>query len=138
MTERLVTPDVVALVLVWLAEQLPTIPDQSPVPVIRVVPNPRPARFVTVRLLGGTGRDDPPVTDRVAVTVEAWADTVEAAHDLAQNARAVIHTVRGAALAGTQIYRVIDHAAPIELPDPVSDQARVTFTVELTVRTRRT
>ena len=72
MAELLVAPDVVALVCVWLRTQLPTIPDQTAVPVHRAVPSPRPASFVTVRLLGGAGRDPAlPVTDRASVAVEA-------------------------------------------------------------------
>ena len=138
MAELLVAPDTVALLIAWLTAELPEIPDQSAVPVRRAVPNPRPPAFVTVRLLGGGGRDPAlPVTDRVMVAVEAWATSVAVAHDLAQNARAVVHAAQGAVLGGIQIYRVVEAGGPVELPDPVSAQPRVTFTVEVAVRIRR-
>lgn len=136
--ERLVAPDVVDLAVAWLRAQLPTIPDQAPVPVHRQVPDPRPATFVTVRLLGGPGRDPAvPVVDRTQIAVEAWAPSAAAAHDLAQNARAVIHAAQGVVLGGVQVYRVDEAGGPVDLPDPLSDQARFTFTAELTVRIRR-
>ena len=138
MAELLVAPDVVALVCVWLRTQLPTIPDQTAVPVHRAVPSPRPASFVTVRLLGGAGRDPAlPVTDRASVAVEAWAGNVAAAHDLAQNARACLHAAQGAVHGGIQVYRVVEAGGPVDLPDPLSTQSRVTFTAELLVRIRR-
>ena len=138
MAELLVAPDVVELVCAVLRSRLPDIPDQAVVPVVRAVPNPRPPRFVTVRQLGGAGRDVAlPVVDRVSVAVEAWADQVAAAHDLAQTARAVVHAAQGTVHGGIQVYRVVEAGAPVELPDPLSDQPRVTFTAELTVRIRR-
>lgn len=138
MAEVLVSPDVVALVIAWLKTELPLIPDQSAVSVTRAVPSPRPPQFLTVELIGGVGRQPGvPVVDRVAVTVEAWAQRVDQAHDLAQNARAVVHAARGVVLAGVQVYRVTEQGAPVELPDPLSDQPRVTFSVEMHVRIRR-
>ena len=138
MAELLVAPDVVDLMIAWLTAELPNVPDQTAVPIRRAVPNPRPVAFVTVRLIGGAGRDPSlPVTDRAQVAVEAWAGNVAAAHDLAQNARAVVHTAQGATLGGIQIYRVVEAGGPVELPDPTSAQPRVTFTVELLVRIRR-
>jgi hypothetical protein len=136
--ELLVAPDVVDLMIAWLKAELPNVPDQSTVPIHRAVPSPRPATFITVRLLGGAGRDSAlPVVDRATVAIEAWAAQVVAAHDLAQNARAVAHQAQGAVLAGIQVYRVVEAGGPVELPDPLSSQARVTFSVELTVRIRR-
>lgn len=138
MAELLVAPDTVALLIAWLNAELPNVPDQSAVPVRRAVPSPRPPGFVTVRLLGGTGRDPAlPVTDRVLIAVEAWAPNVAAAHDLAQNARAVVHAAQGVVHGGVQVYQVLEAGGPVELPDPVSAQPRVTFTVEVAVRIRR-
>lgn len=137
MAELLVAPDVVDLICSWLRTELPNVPNQSAVPVHRAVPNPRPVAFVTVRLLGGAGRDPAlPVVDRARVAVESWAGNVAAAHDLAQNARAVVHAAQGAVLGSIQIYRVVEAGGPAELPDPISAQPRVTFTVELSVRIR--
>lgn len=138
MAELLVAPDVVDLVCVWLRAELPNVPDQAAVPVHRAVPSPRPVSFITVRLLGGTGRDSAlPVVDRASVAVEAWAGNVAAAHDLAQNARAVVHAAQGVVHGGIQVYQVVEAGGPVDLPDPLSTQSRVTFTVELTVRIRR-
>jgi hypothetical protein len=137
MGELLVAPDVVDLVCVWLRAELPDVPNQVVVPVHRAIPSPRPVAFVTVRLLGGGGRDSVLPLDRVTVAVEAWAGNVAAAHDLAQNARAVVHAAQGVVHAGVQVYRVEEGGGPVELPDPLSNQSRVTFTVELLVRIRR-
>lgn len=138
MAELLIAPDVVDLVIAWLKAELPNVPDQAVVPIHRAIPNPRPSMFVTVRLLGGGGRDAAlPIVDRVSVAVEAWAVKVVDAHDLAQNARGVVHMAQGAVLGGLQVYRVTEAGGPVELPDLLSAQARVTFTVELLVRLRR-
>jgi hypothetical protein len=137
MAELLVAPDAVDLICVWLRTELPNLPDQNAVPVTRGVETPRPPEFITVRLLGGAGRDPAlPVVDRAIVAVEAWAGTVAAAHDLAQNARAVVHAAQGVVHRGIQVYRVVEAGGPVELPDPISAQPRVTFTVELWVRIR--
>lgn len=138
MAELLVAPDAAALMIAWLSAELPNVPNETVVPISRAVPDPRPARFVTVRLLGGAGRDGAlPVVDRPQLAIEAWAGTVAQAHDLAQNARAVVHAARGVVHAGIQVYRVDELGAPVELPDPLSAQPRVTFSVQLTVRIRR-
>lgn len=138
MSEILVAPDAAALMIAWLTQQLPTIPQQSAVGVHRAVPDQRPTSFVTVRLLPGAGRDDAnPVVDRPALAIEAWGPSAAAAHDLAQNARAVAHAAKGVVHGGVQVYRVDDVSAPADLPDPLSDQPRCTFTVQLTVRIRR-
>lgn len=138
MAETLTTPDVVDLVRSLLEARLPSMPAAWAVGVHRAVPAPRPPRFVTVRLTGGAGRTAAnPVTDQAQVTVEAWGDKPEGAHDLAQDARAAVHAAQGTVLGDIQVYRVQDGGPPVDLPDPLSDQHRCTFTVSLTVRTRR-
>lgn len=138
MAELLVSPDVVALCIAHVKSVLPTIPNQSAVPVHRSVPDPRPAAFVTCRLAGGEGRSSAlPVVDIVQVNFEAWGATVAAAHDLAQNARAAILSAKGAALSGVQVYNVEDFGPPVELPDPLSGRPRFVFSVQLSVRIRR-
>lgn len=137
MTELLVAPDAASLMIAWLSAQLPNLPNQSAVPIHRAVPNPRPPAHITVRLLGGAGRNEAlPVVDRPQLAIEAWAATVPQAHDLAQNARAVAHAARGVVHGGIQVYRVDELGAPVDLPDPVSEQSRVTFSVQLMVRIR--
>lgn len=101
-------------------------------PVTGKVPNPRPATFVTVRRTGGTRQNL--VADNATVVVEAYAASDTAALDLAQLARRALHSARGSVVAGTTIYRIEELSGPAELPDPLSDQPRVTQT--FTVATR--
>ena len=139
MAEILVSPDATALAIGWLTATLPTIPEQAAVPVHRAVPNPRPPTFVTVRLGGGTGTSPTlPVVDVVQLNFEAWAPTVAAAHDLAANARAAMLSAKGAVVAGSQVYGAEDFGPPVELPDPLSNLPRFVFSIQLSVRIRRT
>ena len=102
-------------------------------PVVTHVPTPRPAGgFVRLRRTGGTAADR--VTDQVQLSVECWEDNEADAMALAQEVRAQLHQLQGQALAGTAIYRVAEGAGPARLPDPVSDQERVTFTLLIGVR----
>lgn len=103
-----------------------------PVPVRSKVPNPRPDSFVTIRRTGGPRKDL--VTDNAQITVEAWAETEEEAHDLAQVARAHIGAASGSVVAGVAIYRVTEQAGPGILPDPVSDQPRYSQTFNIALR----
>jgi hypothetical protein len=138
MAEVLVSPDAVALYIAWLTAELPEIPEQSSVGVYRAIPSPRPTAFVTVRLSGGTGRDDAlPVVDRPLLEFQCWAATPAAAHDLAQNARAVVLASKGVVLGSTQVYRVEDAGPPVDEPDPLSDQPRFTFRAQPHLRIRR-
>ena len=144
MAEILVAPDAAALMIAWLASELPTIPDQTAVGVYRDVPDPRPDAFVVVHQDGGIGRDGSNVPlDRPQLTIDAYATTAAKASDLAQNARAVAHAARGVVHSGVQVYRVEDGGAPVDLPDPVAPKgtpgyrARFRFIVQLTVRIRR-
>lgn len=102
------------------------------VPVRSKVPSPRPDSFVTVRRTGGVRKDV--VTDNAQVTIEAWGPTEEAAHDLAQIARAHIGAAPGSVVDGVAIYRVTEQAAPGVLPDPLSDQPRYSQTFNIAVR----
>ena len=72
-------------------------------------------------------------TERAQVTVEAWAASEQAAHDLSQTVRAVLHAARGD-IEGVRIYRVEEVAGPGYLPDPLSDQPRYSFTALITAR----
>jgi hypothetical protein len=97
-------------------------------PCVPRVPNPRPSIFLVVRRVGGPRRNL--VTDEPMVAVEAWADSDENAHDLIQQARAVLHAAIGTA----GIYRVTEISGPGNLPDPVSDQPRYTQTFQVALR----
>lgn len=137
MSEALTAPDVIELVIALFESSLPVPSGSLPIPVTRAVPNPRPARHVTVRQSPGAGRPrGNPTVERTMVIVEAWGDRHEWASDTARDAHALIHSARGVVLGATQIYGVDDVSAPGDLPDPLSGQPRVTFTVQLTVRIR--
>jgi hypothetical protein len=103
------------------------------VPVSVTVPNPRPPEFVTVQRKGGLKRDL--VTDSASLAFECWAMTGASAASLAALVRAIVHSWRGTTLiGGTIVYHISEFAGPAYLPDPVSKQARYTFTAALDVR----
>lgn len=96
------------------------------------VPNPRPARFVTLRRGGGVRANL--VVDRPTILVEAWGPDDDAAYDLAQLVRASLFAVAGTTQGGVRFYRVGEFGGPANLPDPDSDQARFVFTLTFGVR----
>jgi hypothetical protein len=95
-------------------------------------PNPRPAEFVKVILVGGVRRDQ--VTDVPTLAVEAWAGSRTRAAALAQEVRAVIASLEGATFPGYTVQDVDEYAGPGDLPDPLSDQSRYTATYAVTIR----
>jgi hypothetical protein len=102
-------------------------------PVRSQVPNPRPAAFVLVRRVGGVRRNL--VVDEATISVEAWAATEQAAHDLAQSARAAIHAAQGTVVSGAgTLYRSDEIGGPAWDPDDESDQARYSFSVSVAFR----
>lgn len=102
------------------------------VPVRGKVPNPRPASFVTVRRTGGVKQNV--VMDEATLAVECWAATDEAAHDLAQIARAALHAARGTVVGSVTLGRVSEVSGPGLLPDPLSDHSRYTQTFAVAAR----
>lgn len=130
MAETIVFPDVTAAMTTLLRSRLAAL--GSSVPVGTRVPNPRPAAFVLVRRVGGATRNL--VVDEATLVVEAWAANESASHDLAQLARAVVHSALGTTTTAGTIYRTDEFAGPASLPDPDSDQARHTFTVSVAAR----
>lgn len=117
MIEPIVFPDAVEVVCDHLRTEL------DPTPVVSRVPTTRPAAFVRVMRVGGVRRNL--VTDEATLTVEAWAASEQAAHDLAQLARAHIYAMPG----DGDVYRVTEFSGPALLPDPLSDQPRYSLTV---------
>lgn len=113
-------PDAVEVIIGHLADVLDD-------PVEPRVPNPRPDRFLTVQRVGGARRTI--VTDAPLLAFEAWAQSDQDAHDLAQLARAHVH-----ALVGTAVYLVEEAGGPALLPDPESHQSRYVFTVAVHLR----
>ena len=102
------------------------------------VPSERPARFIRTTRTGGFRRDV--ITDVARITFECWGGTAtEAEHD-AQTVRDLYFRSRGTVLSNTEarftIHRVEEIAAPADNPDPDSDAARYTLTLEVHLRGR--
>lgn len=106
--------------------------DLLDVPVSGSVPQDRPDTFVTVRRVGGPRLNL--VADDATLTVEAWAESDTEANTLAEQASAAIRSLRGSSLDGVAVYRITEPSGPVELPDPVSEQHRSTFTVTVALR----
>lgn len=124
--------DVTVLVVDWLRAQLVAEGGYVAPHVGTLVPAARPSLFVTVSRTGGPLRDH--VVDDAQVTVDSWGPTDEAAQDLAQWCRALMHAASGRLLAGHQVYRVAELAGPALVADPVSDQPRYRASYQVPVR----
>lgn len=125
MADQVTFGDATTVVLAVLRTALPDVPAGAR------VPNPRPARFLRAFRTGGPRANL--VADRPTMVVESWAGSDEAAHDLAQAARAALAAAAGSVVAGTTIYQVKEVSGPGALPD-TSGQPRWTQTFALTVR----
>lgn len=126
MIPHVMFPDAVALAIAHLTEAFPG-------EVIRKrVPNPRPDQFVTVLRTGGPRRSY--VVDDAQLTVDVWATEDAACADLATEVRAVLNSMQGAVIDGTQVYRVDELAGPADTPDPVSDMPRMRWSVVVQTR----
>lgn len=123
--EAIVYPDAVDVAITWLTANLGPI-------VLPRVPNPRLSQMVIVRRTGGARLNL--VADNPTLTVEAWAQTDEDAHDLAQEARGYLLAMRGEVIGGVTVYRTADVGGPGLLPDPLSTQSRYTFSVSAAMR----
>lgn len=88
--------------------------------------------FLVAQRLGGPSRVR--VVDDATVGLEAWAPTRDEAHDLIQQARAILHSLVGTQLDGVPIYKVDEFAGPAWLPDPTSGHPRFTLTATVSVR----
>ncbi|MCT9142945.1 hypothetical protein [Streptomyces violarus] len=121
-------PDGVAVVRAYLREQL--VARGVDVPVGTRVPDRRPSRFVRLERVGGTRLDL--VTDRPRIDVHCWGDSEESATDLASLARSLLLSMPG--WRGAVAYDVVEVGGPNTLPDPTSEQPRVVFAVEVSLR----
>ena len=124
--QTLITPDLVGA----LIDALNAVLDD---PVVNIVPSPRPDRFVRLDILGGAGRISP-VASQHTITYEAWAATNPDAYQLAAQTCGELHRLGASIVGNVLIYRVDDTAAPGDLPDPDSAQARMVGTVGVTCR----
>jgi len=116
--------------IVWLLDLNLTVPAFSRIPADR------PAEFVTASRQGGTQRNL--VVDSPIVLIEAWAQQPDRANDIAAEARAIVHAAHGDRI-GTELLLVcrVDELAGLALvPDPLSSQARCTFTLQVSLRAK--
>lgn len=91
------------------------------------VPAQRPAEFIRIRRVGGPKQNL--VMDGAHLAIEGWGATDTAAHDHVQAARAALYAASGEVVGGVTVGLVEELAGPADLPDPDSDQPRVTMTM---------
>lgn len=127
--------DVDALLIGWLARQLPTVRVVATLPgeLERHVP------VVQVARVGGRAETYPwspsgPLHDRAAVDVDAYADSRAAAMDLAGRCSQLLPTLRGLVLDTAVATDVVENVAPTWRPDYNPRVARVGATYEATFR----
>lgn len=130
MSEAIVFGDAEQLVIDYLAAELPDYGHGELV--CSEVPEDRPQSFVRVLCTGGVKQTL--VSEFVRITIQAWAPTSIASHDLAQVCRALVHALAKTTQAGVPVYSVTDISRPQQQPDPLSASPRSVFTVELHVR----
>lgn len=136
--EVIVFPDATLLFADYLRDELRT-RGYPGLHVGTTIPNPRPVEFVRVLRTGGTQRNI--IVDETQLTVETWAASEKAAHDMAQLARGLLIAARGQVLDGVPVYRVVDitgpgslSSGPVYAPDPISGQARFSFSMLVACR----
>lgn len=130
MDELIVFPDAVGIVVGEVRSALAV-----PRPDVRVggaVPNPRPARFVTVERVGGVRRNL--VVDDAMLSIEAWSNRADDAHTILEFVRAITYRMVGKVFDGVTVYRVDDVGGVQHSPDPVSNQERYVMTLQVSVR----
>lgn len=102
------------------------------------IPNPRPDAFYRVQRTGGVRRTR--FTDAPIVVLESWGSDEAEAIEMAETGRTAMANLQGESLEGAtpddihQVYDVTESSGLINLPDPLSDQARYTQTFELHIR----
>ncbi|MEU6204592.1 hypothetical protein ABZ814_13505 [Micromonospora musae] len=119
-------PDIVALLRTYL------LPIVDPVGVVGRVPDPRPARLVQLRRVGGTQLR--PVRDQPRVDAICWDATDPAAVALADTVRRAVHALAGTTLLGPTVYRVDETLGPMSIDDPLTGSPRVMATYSIAVR----
>ncbi|MFD5663453.1 hypothetical protein ACFWIK_00890 [Streptomyces anthocyanicus] len=101
------------------------------VPVRTRVPSLRPPRFVRLERIGGARLDL--ITDRPRIDVHVWGEDDDDVADLVGVVRPLMLAMPGLR-GGVRVYDVAEVGGPNTLPDPVSDQPRVAFAVEVSMR----
>lgn len=121
-------PDVTGALISYLA------PLVAPVRVVSRVPDPRPARLVQVRRVGGAAT--PPVRDAARMDVWCWGAIDESAMELALAVRAHVWALSGTTLLGPGMtcYEVSEFLGPRLDDDPITNSPRAWATYSLLVR----
>lgn len=122
--------DATATCIRFLAAHLPTYGETCPI--IKVVPKERPARFVQVFRTGGPRRNL--VVDDAQLTISCWALTDQDAATLAALVRGLLLAIKSDVINGVTFYKVEELGGPVDLPDPESNQSRMTWSVIASVR----
>lgn len=126
-------PDAVAVTNTYLRAAL--VGAGRTVAVVSQIPSPnRPAELVKTTRTGGP--EVMPMVDGAQLTFDCWAATAPAAMSLAQLARRLLHNMAGTVQGGESVHRVTDVGGPQDLPDPVSNTPRVSFTLQVQIRGR--
>ena len=127
MPAAVIFPDVELWACGWLRTALDarTEPYADGVKVGTTVPNPRPARLVTIRRDGGPRLDT--VRESARIGVNVWAGTEQDASDLAALVRALLWSAPD----GAPVCRVVELSGPSPVAD---DQPRRYMTFELIVK----
>lgn len=118
-------PDAAAIVISRLKIALPSLVFHHE------VPNPRPDTFIKIFRTGGPKANL--VVDAAQITIESWAPDVDTAMTNAQVVRGRLN-VLNEQIVSPAICRVDEFSGPQELPDPLSESRRVTWTAAVLVR----
>lgn len=130
MTELILFPDSVATMIEYLKDVLPDYGETGEVH--KNVPVPRPDRWVQVFRTGGPRRNL--VVDAAQLTFSCWAATDAEAADLAAIVRGAVNAIQSEVIGTVTVYKVDELAGPADLPDPLSNQSRMTWSVSMLAR----
>lgn len=119
-------PNAAALVITRLKVALPALT------FCHDVPNPRPDTFIKVFRTGGPKATL--VTDAAQITIESWAPDADTASTNAELVRAHVNDLPGRVVGSSTFYLVEELSGPAELPDPLSQSRRVTWTASIHTR----
>lgn len=132
MAERVDFPDPEGVLCAYLTAQNVT-GTYAGVKASTKVPATRPSRFLRVFSVGGF--DQNMVTAVVRFAVEGWGETEVVAAGLCGRAVAQIKSAALAGVMGSATVTFVNVVSrPQNLPDPQTDQARYTATVEIAMR----
>lgn len=129
MTDVIVFPDAVALVIAHLKTQFAT---RSVTAEFGTrLPTPLDGHLPFVRVFRTGGLAEQRVIDKAQLTIEAYAEDTATAHDVAQLVRGLMHAMVGMALTGTAVTGVTEFSGPQDFPDPLTNKPRYSFTVQV-------